>query len=114
MPILFVETNQHLDSETTTAFLDEALDIIAGALDKPRKGIMARVSTTESLDLGEHLSPAAYLEIKAFAFPEGSVAKIIEQLTMLVQKHLNTTPENQFHEYIVMEPSMFGWNGNPC
>ena len=114
MPILFVETNQELDNDASQAFLDKAVDLLADILEKPKSGIMARIAPGASFKLGETPDPAAYLELKLFAFPEGKVPVYINALTDLLEKELGVAPDRQFHEFIQMAPAMFGWNGKPC
>lgn len=114
MPILVVETNQALENETTKAFLDKAIALTANLLDKPRDGIMARITPDACFQLGQTQTPAAFIELKVFAFDKDKVPAIINALTDFIQKELGVAPDRQFHEYIEMEPSLFGWNGAPC
>lgn len=114
MPILTIDTNLSIDAERCQVFLHKATDLIATMLDKPKGSIMVNITSNARLMLGGSTKPSAYLELKLFTFPDEGVGEFIKTLTEFVQTEMGVAPDLQFHRFVEMEPSMFGWNGGTC
>lgn len=114
MPILTLDTNQSITSERCKELLHEATDLLSNMLNKPKSSIMVIINPNAHLMFDDSSQPAAYLQLKLFAFPKEKAAGFVKTLTEFVQTELGVSPDRQYHRLIDMQPSMFGWNGSTC
>ena len=114
MPILTLDTNQSIASERCTALLHKATDLLSNMLDKPKSSIMVIINPDAHLMIDDSTEPAAYIQLKLFAFPKEQASGFVKTVTAFVQTELGVPPDRQYHRLIDMEPSLFGWNGDTC
>lgn len=113
MPVLIIETNRPLENDRCTALLNQAVDVLSNMLDKPKSSILVSIRPDSHLTLGDTSEPAAWVELKLFDFQDRA-AEYVKTLTEFIQTELGVAPDRQFQGFTVMQPSMFGWNGNTC
>jgi hypothetical protein len=114
LPVLTLDTNQHITPESCNELLHNATDLLSNMLDKPKSSIMVILNPNAHLMFDDSSQPAAYLQLKLFAFPKEQAAAFVKTLTEFVQTELGVAPDRQYHRLIDMQPSMFGWNGSTC
>jgi phenylpyruvate tautomerase PptA (4-oxalocrotonate tautomerase family) len=114
MPVLKIDTNQDITSQRCKELLHNATELLSTMLDKPKGSIMVSITPNASLMLAGSTEPSAYIELKLFAFPDEGVGEFVKTLTEFVKTEMGVAPDFQFHWFVKMEPSMFGWNGKTC
>jgi phenylpyruvate tautomerase len=111
---LTLDTNQRIAPGHCTELLHKATELLSKVLGKPKSSIMVLINPNAHLMIDDSTEPAAYIQLKLFAFPREQAAGFVKTVTAFVQTELGVAPDRQYHRLIDMPPSMFGWNGSTC
>jgi len=111
MPLLKIQTNQPIETDTQKSLISRASQAVAAMLGKPERYVMVSLEQNPAMLFGGSDEPLAYLELKSIGLPEAETAEFSRALTSLLGDELGLPPDRIYIEFADAPRSMWGWNG---
>jgi phenylpyruvate tautomerase PptA (4-oxalocrotonate tautomerase family) len=111
MPLLRIQTNHALDTDTQQALIRKASAAVAGMLGKPERYVMVSFERNPAMLFGGSDAPLAYLELKSIGLPQAKTTEFSSRLTTLLGDETGLPADRVYIEFADAERSMWGWNG---
>ncbi len=110
MPLLTIDTNQHLDESERPAFLRAASETVADMLGKSEQYVMVRLHEGVAMSFAGSQEPTAILQLKSLGLPEDRTGDYSIRLCDLIAEYLMVPPERIYIEFSSPPRHMWGWN----
>ncbi len=111
MPLLKIQTNQHIDADHQKALISRASQEVANLLGKPERYVMVSIECNPAMLFGGSDEPLAYLELKSIGLPESKSADFSRALASLLDDELGLPADRIYIEFADAPRAMWGWNG---
>ncbi len=111
MPLLKIETNAPLYTDTVQTLLTRASTTVAELLGKPERYVMVSLEHNANMLFGGSDEPLAYVELKSIGLPTSQTADLSHALTDLLGQTLDLPADRVYIEFADAARNMWGWNG---
>lgn len=111
MPLVKIQTNQHVTDDGTFNILQEASKLVADKLGKPESYVMISFEPAQAMLFAGSNEPLAYIELKSIGLQESQTAALSASLSQLINVHIKIPKERIYIEFTDALPKMWGWNG---
>jgi phenylpyruvate tautomerase PptA (4-oxalocrotonate tautomerase family) len=111
MPYLKITTSKSIDAERKHNLLKAASRMVATELGKPEQYVMVSAETPVSMLFAGTDEPSAFLELRGIGMPEAKTGKLSELLCGLVESQTGIRRDRVYINFAVIQPGMWGWNG---
>lgn len=108
MPLLSIETNQALNSNSVLKTISAE---IAKLLCKPERYVMLKYEHNPHMLMDGNDQPVAHLKLKSLGLPENQTASYSDSLCQLMKTHFNVAPDRVYIEFASPERHLWGWSG---
>ena len=110
MPLIKLQTTVPLSDEKQQELLASLSRLIAGAIGKPERYVMATLSPTAIVMSGQ-TGPAAFADVRSIGGLNPQVnQQIARQLCQLLTLTLRIPPERVYLNFTDVPPGNWGWN----
>jgi phenylpyruvate tautomerase len=111
MPMIRLATNAEIDDARRGDLLSDLSKLIAEAIGKPERYVMAAVQT-EAILMSGQAGPSAFAEVRSIGGLDGEVnQKITAALCSLLHERLAIPADRVYVNFFDMPAGNWGWNG---
>lgn len=110
MPLLKIQCNKQLNTDTKNTFLKQISSSTAKALGKSENYVMCIVEDQQSMSFAGSNEDAAYVEFKSIGLPEDKTSDLAKIICDLINQELNIPAERTYIEFANAQRHMWGWN----
>lgn len=112
MPYFSIETNRQIDDAANLNLMKKATGFLAEMMGKPEHVIMVTVKPGKPYVFGGTDDPTAFVQIKAVGLKKDKCTDYSKQVCDFLEAEINVPADRVFIEYIDIDPTIFGFNGN--
>lgn len=111
MPYLQIQTNLDISPDQQVTFLATASQMVAKHLNKAESYVMVALQTQVPMLFAGTNQPTAFLELKNLRLPTSCTPDLSREICAFVEQSLRIPKDRVYIEFINVDPSLWGWNG---
>ena len=96
MPYLLIQSSKTISEPEQSRLLADALKIVATALGKPEKYVMAVWAPAQTILFDGDTRDSVFLEVRSIGIPESARVKLPGALAKCLGEHLGVSPDRVF------------------
>jgi phenylpyruvate tautomerase len=96
MPYLLIQSNKTISETEQSRLLGDALKIVAAALNKPEKYVMAAWASSPTMLFDDNTENSVFLDVRSIGIPESARENMPGALAKCMAEHLGVAADRVF------------------